>query len=96
MEHMNQELKQYLQFFIDHRQKNWSKWLVSAEFAINNKTHTTAKMSLFIANYGRELRMGIHIRRRGKVGKATEFAGRMKKLQEEAGAVVRKIQKEMK
>jgi len=33
---MNQELKQYLRFFIDHRQKNWPEWLVSAEFAINN------------------------------------------------------------
>ena len=40
--------------------------------------------------------MGIDIRRRGKAEKATEFAGRMKKLQEEAGAVVRKVQKEMK
>jgi len=71
MEHMNQKLKQYLQFFIDHRQKNWSEWLVSAEFAINNKIHSTTKMSLFIANYGRELRIGINIRRRGKVEKAT-------------------------
>jgi len=96
MEHMNQKLKQYLQFFIDHKQKNWSKWLVSAKFAINNKAHTTTKMSLFIANYGRELRMGIDIRRRGKIEKATEFAGRMKKLQEKAGTVLRNVQKEMK
>ena len=53
-------------------------------------------MSLFIANYGRELRMGVDIRKRGKVENAMEFAGRMKKVQEEAGAVLRKAQEEIK
>ena len=43
-------------------------------------THSTTKMSLFIANYGRKLRVGIDIRRRGKVEKTTEFAERMKKV----------------
>ena len=32
-ERMNQELEQYLRFFIDHRQKDWPEWLASAEFA---------------------------------------------------------------
>ena len=31
-EQMNQELEQYLQFFVDHRQKDWQEWLASAEF----------------------------------------------------------------
>jgi len=30
MEQMNQELKQYLRFFVEYRQKNWPEWLVSA------------------------------------------------------------------
>jgi len=47
---MNQELKQYLQFFVDHRQKEWLEWLVMAEFAVNNKIHSATKVSLFIAN----------------------------------------------
>ena len=34
---MSQELEQYLQFFVDHQQKNWLEWLVTAKFAINNK-----------------------------------------------------------
>jgi len=49
-------------------------------------------MSLFIANYGRELRMGVDIRRKEKIEKATEFVERMKKMQEEAGAVLKKEQ----
>jgi len=54
---MNQELKQYLRFFIDHRQKDWPEWLASAEFVINNKVHSTMKISPFMVNYRRELRM---------------------------------------
>ena len=58
MEHMNQELEQYLRFFIEHRQKDWLEWLASVEFTVNNKTHTATKVLLFMANYGRELRIG--------------------------------------
>jgi len=61
-------------------QKNWPEWLVMAEFAVNNKIHSATKISLFIMNYGRELRMGADIRRKGKVEKATKFVKRMKKV----------------
>ena len=43
---------------MDHRQKDWPEWLASAEFTINNKIYSTTKVSLFMANYGREVRMG--------------------------------------
>ena len=93
---MNQELKQYLRFFVDHRQKNWLEWLASAEFAVNNKVYSAMNVSPFIANYGRELKMGVDIRRKEKVEKATKFAERMKKVQEEERIVLRKAQEEMK
>ena len=54
-ERMNQELEQYLRLFVEYRQKDWPEWLASAEFAINNKTHTATKMSPFMANYGKEM-----------------------------------------
>ena len=63
-ERMNQELEQYLQFFIENRQKDWLKWLAAAEFAINNKIHMATKVSLFMANYSKELRMGGDVRRK--------------------------------
>jgi len=87
---MNQELEQYLRFFIDYRQKDWLDWLASAEFAINNKVHSVTKVSLFMANYRRELRMGADIRKKGKVEKATEFVERMKKVQKEAEVALKK------
>ena len=88
---MNQELEQYLRFFVDHRQKNWPEWLASAEFAVNNKVYTTTKMSPFMANYGRELRMGGDIRKKRKVESAAEFVERMKKVHEEAGVALKKV-----
>ena len=93
---MNQELEQYLRFFVEHRQKDWPEWLASAEFAVNNKTHTTTKVLLFMANYRRELRMGGDIRKKGKVESVTEFVKKMKKVHKEAGAALWKTQEEMK
>ena len=96
MERLNQELEQYLRFFIDHRQKDWPEWLASAEFTINNKIHLVTKMSLFMANYRRELRIKVDIRRKERMEKAMEFAERMKRVQEEAGVVLRRAQEEIK
>ena len=95
-EQMNQELEQYLRFFVKHRQKDWPKWLALAEFAVNNKVHTTTKVSPFMTNYGKEVRMGGDIRKKGKVESAMEFVERMKKIHEEAGMALKKIQEEMK
>jgi len=95
-ERMNQELEQYLRFFVEHRQKDWPEWLAAAEFAVNNKMHMATKVSPFMANYGKELRMGRDIRRKEKVESVTIFVERMKKVQEEAEAALRKTQKEMK
>ena len=38
------------------------------------------KVSLFIVNYKRELRIGADIRKKGKIKKIMEFAERMKKI----------------
>jgi len=57
-ERMNQEVEQYLRFFIKHRQKNWPEWLVMAKFTINNKVYMATKVSPFMANYGKEVRIG--------------------------------------
>jgi len=77
---MNQELEQYLQFFVDHRQKDWPEWLVLAEFVVNSKVHSTTKVSPFMVNYGSELRIGGNIRRKGKIENAAEFVEKMKKV----------------
>jgi len=49
-----------------------------------------------MANYGREMRMGGNIRKKGKVEKAGEFIERMKRIHKEVGAALKKTQKDMK
>jgi len=43
-----------------------------------------------MADYGRELRIEIDIRRKGKMEKATKFVERMKKVQEKARAALKR------
>ena len=49
-----------------YRQKDWPEWLVLAEFAINNKVQSITKVSLFIANYKKELRNGDRYKKKKK------------------------------
>ena len=92
---MNQELKQYLQFFVDYRQKGLPEQLASAEFAIN-KAYLTTKVSPFIENYRREMRIKVDLRRKGKMEKVTEFVEKMRKVQEEVRVALKRAQKKMK
>ena len=43
-----------------------------------------------MANYRRELRMEMDIRRKGKMENATEFAERMRKVKVKVGATLRR------
>ena len=96
IERINQKLEQCLRFFVDYRQNNWPEQLVSAEFAINNKAYLTTKVSLFMVNYRREMRIEIDLRKKEKIEKVTEFVERMRKIQEEAGTALTKAQEGMK
>jgi len=95
-ERVNQELEQYLRMFIDYQQEQWPDWLGMAEFAYNNKVHSSTKTSPFKANYGQDPRMGFEVRRKGKYEGAEKFVMKMKEIQEEAKAALGKPQEEMK
>ena len=89
-ERVNQELEQYLRMFIDHRQEQWPEWLEIAEFAYNNKVHSSTWMSPFKANYGQDLRMRFEGRKKGKYAGAEKFIEKIKEIQEEAKVVLGK------
>jgi len=96
MERINQELEQYLRVFIDYRQEQWPDWLGTVEFAYNNKIYTATKILPFKVNYGQDPRMGFEGRRKRKYEVVGKFVERIKKIQEEAKAVLGKAQEEMK
>ena len=77
---MNQELEQYLRFFVNHRQKNWPEQLVLVKFTVNNKVYSATKVSPFMENYDRKLRMEANVRKKKKVEKTTEFVQSIKKI----------------
>ena len=96
IERVNQELEQYLRMFIDHRQKQWPDWLGTAEFVYNNKVHSSTKTLPFKANYRQDPRIGFKIRKKGKYKGAEKFVIKIKEVQEEAKAALRKAQEKMK
>jgi len=51
-EHVNQELDQYLQLFVNERQDNWYDLLPMAEFQHNNYIHSTTQQPLFLLDTG--------------------------------------------
>jgi len=69
---------------------------VIVKFIVNNKTYSATQVSLFIVNYGRELRMRVDIRRKGKVEKVINFIKRMREVQEEVEAALKKAQEKIK
>ena len=94
-ERINQDLEQYLRMFIDHQQEQWSDWLVTTEFAYNNKVQTSTKVSPFRANNGQDPCMGFKIRKKGKFEKAEEFATGMQEIYEKTEAALKKSQEEI-
>jgi len=67
-----------------------------AEFAYNNKVHIGTKVSLFKANQGQDPRMGFEMKKKGKYEGAEKFAEKIRSMQEEAKAVLQKVQEDMK
>ncbi len=56
-EQVNQEIEKYLQIFVNYQQTDWSDWLPLAEFAHNNRIHSTTGKSLFTVLYGQNPRV---------------------------------------
>jgi len=94
-ERVNQELEQYLRMFINHRQEQWPEWLGIAEFAYNNKVHSSTQTSPFKENYRQDPRMGFKGRKKGKYVGAEKFMEKIKEIQKEVKAALKKVQKDI-
>ena len=51
-ERANQEVEIYLRIFTNYRQNDWSDWLDTAEFALNDRLHTGTNETPFRLMYG--------------------------------------------
>jgi len=67
-----------------------------AEFAYNNKVHSSTKTSLFKVNYRQDSRIEFEGRKKGKYAGTEKFVEKMREIQEEAKAALGKAQEDMK
>src|ERR1700731_2223797 len=96
-ERMNQEIEVYLRSYISFMQDDWSEWLASAEFALNNRQHSLTKHSPFLLNYGYHPRMGeISIPKETHTPAATDFVEKLQKTREKAKEALAKAIQYMK
>jgi hypothetical protein len=95
-EHVNQELKQYIQVFINEHQDNWDTLLPLAEFAYNNHTHSVMQHTPLFVDTGRHPCMGFDPHQPpSKVEVVNQFTDCMKLMLEEAHAALAKSKDDM-
>jgi len=96
-EHVNQELDQYLQLFVNERQDDWYDLLPMAEFQHNNHVHSATQQPPFLLDTGHIPRMGFEPRQNySELEMVNEFTERMRMAIEEAKSTIRKAQEDMK
>jgi len=54
--------------------------LGTAEFAYNNKVHSSTKILPFKANYRQDPRMGFEMRKKGKYERAEKFVTKIREI----------------
>jgi len=94
--HVNQELDQFLQVFVNERQDDWSDLLPMAEFQHNNHVHSATHHTPFMLDTGRDPRMGFEPRQQlSKVESVNEFKAHMESALSEAKSALVKAQDDM-
>ena len=93
-ERINQEIEQYLRIYINHHQNDWDELLPSAEFASANHLHAATRMTPFMADTGRNPRMGFEPAVDVADANAGAFQRRMEESLEDAKAALSKAQDE--
>jgi len=96
MEHVNQELDQFLRLFVNEWQNDWYDLLLIAEFQHNNHVHSVTQHPPFLLDTGRIPCMGFEPSQAPSgLETVNEFTERMKSTTEEAKSAIRKAQEDM-
>uniref|UniRef100_A0A0W0F0L7 Integrase catalytic domain-containing protein n=1 Tax=Moniliophthora roreri TaxID=221103 RepID=A0A0W0F0L7_MONRR len=80
---VNQEIEVYLQIFCAKEQTCWKKFLPFAEFAHNNRTHSTLKKSPFFMMIGYHLRLFPMVFTKTNIPSVEERLSELKRVREE-------------
>ena len=97
MEHVNQELDQYLRLFVNEQQDDWYDLLPMAEFQYNNHVHSATQQPPFLLDTRRIPCMGFEPQQNhSNLETVNEFMERMRMAIEEAKSAIHKAQDNMK
>src|SRR6266481_5360457 len=83
-EHVNQEVKQFLQLFVNQRQDDWYKWVSIAEFTYNNQIHASTLSSPFVLGTGQNPRLGFEPICESQLETLDNFTSRMEQAAKDA------------
>jgi len=96
MEHVNQELDQFLRLFVNEWQNDWYDLLPIAEFQHNNYVHSATQQPPFLLDTGRIPRIGFEPSQApSRLEMVSEFMEQMKSAMEEAKSAISKAQEDM-
>ena len=96
-ERVNQEMEQYLRLYISYRQDDWAEWLSMAEFAHNNRQHSSTGKSTFFVNLVRHPNIhGEGENSTGRIPEVDEFVQKIRKAAEEVERALKKTNEVMK
>src|SRR6266446_1928013 len=95
MKRVNQEIEAYLWVFVSHHQDDWADWLPLAEFAYNNRIHSTTCHTPFELDSGQHPQMGSEPTQSSAVEATDNFAQRMSQMQDKAKAALEHAADEM-
>ena len=96
-EHVNQELNQYLQLFVNERQDNQYNLLPMAEFQHNNHIYSATQQPLFLLDTGQLPRMGFKPQQNPSgLGTVNELTERMRMVIKESKSAIHKAQDNIK
>jgi len=96
MEHVNQELDQFLRLFVKEQQNDWYDLLPITEFQHNNHVYSATQQPPFLLDTGQILHMGFEPSQAlSGLETVNEFTEQMKSATEEAKSAIRKAQEDM-
>src|SRR5882724_9230505 len=83
-ERVNQEVKQFLQLFMNQCQDDWYEWLSIAEFTYNDQVHVLTHSSPFMLDTGQHPWLSLEPLRESHLETLKDFTSRMNKATDEA------------
>jgi len=96
-ERMNQEVEKYLRAYVGYHQNDWTEWLATCQFAMNNTVKSSTGFTPFELNYGRHPNPGtVPHQATSEMPAVEDFVKGLAKSQETAKKALEKTAEDMK